>query len=237
MMMNRAVTGPFKLLQAQALAFEHCRLSTRFQAKNAPRTMDKSSKDHYIQAYLERQKAYVHSYTSEALELHQPLTTSHGTPTGVRHQDAKIPNFGFDTPVLLPRVTELVISPSTDRHHAKATQKARKAHDAGTSGKENKGSEHTSLNAIQYDSSKRKRKKGVIPSGSDDEHEARLSERRARKRVKRAIVKPDTIVTAHISPAPNERVNKKVPRKKGKKHSGIEGLALLHGLSATNVPS
>jgi hypothetical protein len=62
-----------------------------------------------------------------------------------------------------------------------------------------------------------------------------LSERRARKRVKRAIVKPDTNIVVHVSPASSERDNKKVPRKKGKKHSGIEGLALLHGLSATNV--
>ena len=62
-----------------------------------------------------------------------------------------------------------------------------------------------------------------------------LSERRERKRVKRAIVKPHTSITVHSSPASSERENKKVGRKKGKKHSGIAGLALLHGFSATNV--
>lgn len=128
--------------------------------------MDKSSKDHYIQAYLERQKFYVHSYTSEGLE--------HQSPTSVQHQDAKNPSFGFDTPVLLPRVTKPTVSPSNaDKLRpspAMATQRARKARDAGISGKENNGPERASLNAIQRDSSKRK--KAVILSCSDDEHEA-----------------------------------------------------------------
>jgi hypothetical protein len=50
-------------------------------------------------------------------------------------------------------------------------------------------------------------------------------------------VKPGTNIAVHFSPASNERENnlKKVPCKKGKKRSGMEGLALLHGLSATNV--
>jgi len=136
--------------------------------------MDKSSKDQYIQVYLERQKAYVHSYTSEGLEQ-RPLILSYGTPTGARHQDAKNPSFGFDTPVLLPRVSEPIVSPSADKRRsapAKATPKVRKALDAGTSGNERKSSQRASLNAIQCDSSKRKRKKDVIPSGSDDEREA-----------------------------------------------------------------
>ena len=211
--------------------------------------MDKSSKDQYIQAYLERQKSYIHSYVSEGLD-HRP-------PTSVSHQDPENPSYGFGTPVLLPRATKLIVSPSADKYRlspAKATQRARKALDAGTSGKENKGSERVSLDTIQ--SSKRKRKKAIILSCSDDEREREasesllmtlrihtpskrfrqgLSERRARKRVKRSIVKPDTNATAHVSSVSSERENKKVSRKKGKKRSGIDGLALLHGLSATNV--
>ncbi|KAG0709553.1 hypothetical protein DFH29DRAFT_2853 [Suillus ampliporus] len=204
--------------------------------------MDKSLKDDYIQAYLNRQKAYVHSYSSEGLELHRPSTTSGTparTPTRVRHEETKKLNFGFDTPILVPRVTEPIVS--TDKRvvglPAKATQRTRKtqkALDAETSGKENKGSVRASFGTTQRDISKRKRKKVEIRSGSDEEREARLSERRERKRVKRDIVKPDTNIAVHSSPA-SEREDRKVVHKKGKKHSGIAGLALLHGFSATNV--
>lgn len=137
--------------------------------------MDKSSKDQYIQVYLERQKAYIHSYTSEGLE-HRPLILTSGTPTGVRHQDTKNPSFGFDTPVLLPRVSEPIVSADKRRSvPAKATPRVRKALDARVLGRQKKSSGRASLNAVQCDSSKRKRKKDVVPPGSDDEHEASKS--------------------------------------------------------------
>ncbi|KAG1755778.1 hypothetical protein EDB19DRAFT_1662901 [Suillus lakei] len=209
--------------------------------------MDKSLKNDYIQAYLNRQKVYLHSYSSEGLELHRPPKTSNGTPTStltrVRHEETKRLNFGFDTPILVPRVAGPTVS--TDKRSvvglpAKATQRTRKTQkslDAETSRKENKGLVRAPLNTAQRDPSKRKRKKAEIPFGSDDEREARLSERRERKRVKRDIVKPDTNIAVHISPpGANEMEDKKkVARKKGKKQSGSAGLALLHGFSATNV--
>lgn len=121
---------------------------------------------------------------------------------------------------------------------AKATQKAQKnqkALDAETSMKENTGSVRAPLITAQRGPSKRKRKKAEVPLVFDEEREARLGERRERKRVKRGIVKPGTNTAVHISPPASERENKKVARKRGKNHSGTAGLALLHGFSATNV--
>jgi len=139
--------------------------------------MDKLSKDDYIRAYLERQKAYLHSYSSEGLELHQQSTISNATPKRARHEDTKKLSFGFDTPILLPRVTEPIIG--TDKRSglgfARATRRARntqKPHNAEILGKENKDSERVPLSALQRVPSKQKRKKGRILSESDEEREA-----------------------------------------------------------------
>ncbi|KAG1892549.1 hypothetical protein F4604DRAFT_36200 [Suillus subluteus] len=207
--------------------------------------MDKSLKNDYIQAYLDRQKVYAHSY-SEGIDLHRPSKISNGTPTRtptrMRYEETKRLKFGFDTPILVPRVTGSNAVGADKRSvvglPAKATQRARKtqkALDTEASIKENKGSVRAPLITAQRDPSKRKRKKAEVPFGSDEEHEARLSERRERKRVKRDIVKPDTNIALHISPPASEREDGKVARKRGKKHSGAAGLALLHGFSATNV--
>lgn len=48
-------------------------------------------------------------------------------------------------------------------------------------------------------------------------------------------MKPNINIAVHVSPSASEKEYKKVARKKGKKHSGTAGLALLHGFSATNV--
>ncbi|KAG2146753.1 hypothetical protein DEU56DRAFT_786235 [Suillus clintonianus] len=202
--------------------------------------MDKSLKNDYIQAYLDRQKVYVHSYSSEGIELHRPSKISNGTPTRARREETKELNFGFDTPILVPRVAKPIIS--TDKRSvaelsAKATQRTRKPRkvlDAETSAKETKGSVRAPLSTAQRDPSKRKRKKAEVPSDSDEERQARLNERRERKRVKRDIVKPDINIAVDSSPA-SKKEDKMVARKKGKKHSGSAGLALLHGFSATNV--
>ncbi|KAG1907279.1 uncharacterized protein F5891DRAFT_1000895 [Suillus fuscotomentosus] len=200
--------------------------------------MDKSSKNDFIQAYLDRQKVYVHSYSS----IDPPSKITNGTPTRARDEETKKLKFGFDTPILVPRVAGLNIL-STDKRSVvglptKATQKTRKTQKAlnvETSIKENKDSVRAPLITARRDSSKRKRKKAEVPFGSDEEREARLSERRERKRVKRDIVKPNTNIAVHVSPSASEKEYKKVARKKGKKHSGTAGLALLHGFSATNV--
>ncbi|KIK48630.1 hypothetical protein CY34DRAFT_576730 [Suillus luteus UH-Slu-Lm8-n1] len=201
--------------------------------------MDKSSKNDYIQAYLDRQKVYVCSYSSEGTDHHHPSKIYNArTPTRVQDKEAKKLKFGFDTPILAPRVTGPNVSTNKRSLPGKATQKARKnqkAIDAETSMKENTGSVPAPLIIAQRDPSKRKRKKADVPLGSDEEREARLDERRERKRVKRDIVKPGTNTTVHISPPASERGNKKVARKRGKNHSGTASLALLHGFSATNV--
>ncbi|KAG1770051.1 hypothetical protein EDD22DRAFT_116936 [Suillus occidentalis] len=198
--------------------------------------MDKSSKNDYIQAYLDRQKVYVCSYSSKGTDLHHlSKIYNAGTPTRVQDKEAKKLKFGFDTPILAPRVSGPNVSTDKRSLPAKATRKARKnqkALDGETSTKENSGAP---LITAQRDPSKRKRKKAEVPLGSDEEREARLGERRERKRVKRDIVKPGTNTAVHVSPPASERANKKVARKRGKNHSGTAGLALLHGFSATNV--
>ncbi|KAG2077498.1 hypothetical protein BDR04DRAFT_1088546 [Suillus decipiens] len=209
--------------------------------------MDKSSKNDYIQAYLDRQKVYVHSYSSEGINPHR--LSINETPTRTpRYEETKKLKFGFDTPILVPRTAKPNIV-GTDKLSvvglpAKAMQKARKTQKAPDSAdisiKENKGPVRAPLITAQRDNpSKRKRskKKAEVPFVSEEEHEARLSERRERKRVKRDIVKPDTNVAMHISSPASEGEdnNLKIARKAGKQRSGAAGLALLHGFSATNV--
>jgi hypothetical protein len=137
--------------------------------------MDKSSKNDYIQAYLDRQKVYVHAYSSEGTDLHHPSKISNETPTRVQDEEAKKLKFGFDTPILVPRVVVSTNKRSVVGLPAKATRKARKtqkALDAETSMKENTGSVRAPLIPTQRDSSKRKRKKVEVPLGSDEEREA-----------------------------------------------------------------
>lgn len=138
--------------------------------------MDKSSKNDYIQAYLDRQKVYVCSYSSEGTDLHHPSKIYNArTPTRVQDKEAKKLKFGFDTPILAPRVTGPNVSTNKRSLPGKAKQKARKnqkALDAETSMKENTGSVPVPLITAQRDPSKRKRKKAEVPLGSDEEREA-----------------------------------------------------------------
>lgn len=65
----------------------------------------------FVQQYVERQKAYLPTYTNKDL-----VNECHRTPS---RTDV---GFGFDTPVLRPRTTTLQVGPSTSRAH-KADQK------------------------------------------------------------------------------------------------------------------
>jgi hypothetical protein len=64
-----------------------------------------------------------------------------------------------------------------------------------------------------------------------------MTERRERKRVKRAIVQPDNPGSDHDDDCiiSQGKTTKKAKGRKGKKQALISGLALMHGFSATNI--
>ncbi|KIY51604.1 hypothetical protein FISHEDRAFT_70580 [Fistulina hepatica ATCC 64428] len=80
-------------------------------------------------------------------------------------------------------------------------------------------------------SSKKREREAVA---SDDEHQARLKERRERKRAKKTVVRPKHTQSDVSSDAERVSSKRNVKDKKSRR-SRIDGLALMHGFHATNV--
>ncbi|KAH0840013.1 hypothetical protein J3R83DRAFT_976 [Lanmaoa asiatica] len=179
--------------------------------------MDKQLDRHrFVQQYVERQKAYLPTYTTEQRVLNE----RHGTPP------SKLPRsdvFGFDTPVLRPRVP--VNKASESQPTLQAGPSKSRTHEA----KLGPPSPETQDPALgKKDKPKSKRKKASTPIDTDNERAARLADRRERKRKKRAIVNPPQKHDDDIVPT----AASKKGRAKAKKPAA---LALLYGFSATNV--
>ncbi|KAH7887813.1 hypothetical protein F5I97DRAFT_895874 [Phlebopus sp. FC_14] len=201
--------------------------------------MNKQEKARFIQNYIEQQKAYISAYSA------QDLVDAVETPSKQQRSRRNCDDaFGFDTPVLRPRVGRLVSS----KPEQKARSNGRANHDATASARKpavpDQGSEEHSANLEaksdkenQETTTKKKTttgsssSKAPSPPHSDDEREARLAERRERKRKRRAILEQDddSAATAKSHKGPKGK------NKKSKKASTPASLALLHGFSATNI--
>ncbi|KIJ70166.1 hypothetical protein HYDPIDRAFT_35592 [Hydnomerulius pinastri MD-312] len=216
--------------------------------------MDKREKDRFVQNYIQEQEAYLCVYSAEGLL--DICTSSVGTPSK-QLRSARDDEFGFGTPVLRPRVgktTSHQPSPNV-KPHRKPHQKEKRASrpsafhlqpsrhllpDEATCSERYVGSESGSDKENKQPTPKKvgrrkpKRKKTPSVTQTDDEHEARLADRRERKRKKRAIVNPPQRDEAEESSAEPSKTAKS-KGKKAKKIPTPAALALLHGFSATNI--
>ncbi|KAJ6509888.1 hypothetical protein C8R47DRAFT_1095732 [Mycena vitilis] len=177
--------------------------------------LPKLDKNHFISSYLQGQRAHAKSHAEEG----RSFSTSwdiHPTP---RKPSAALHNVGFATPILtarIPRPAEEQESKKENIPAAKKTHPTKKPND--NSDKAFKPS----------------KKRGADPV-SDEDHAARLTERRERKRIKRAIVQPKEATELDTASSNGNGKRKKGAKGKGKKAKVPSGFALMHGFSATNV--
>ncbi|KIK30613.1 hypothetical protein PISMIDRAFT_5985 [Pisolithus microcarpus 441] len=190
--------------------------------------MDGQEKENFIRNYVERQRAYLSAYCKD--DLH---------PSG---SPAKVPNsgaaLGFDTPVLQPRTLRSSGPPPPKLRDEQRLQCPRRVESlANRQLPRSSPSRAVASNADNVNEKRpagKKCSKKTRTPPSDREREARLAERRERKRRKREIVK---------SPGDGDdgcgRRSSK-PRKKCKTTPSNDTstpatFAILHGFSATNV--
>ncbi|KAJ7498993.1 hypothetical protein FB451DRAFT_1203845 [Mycena latifolia] len=193
-------------------------------------TLPKLDKNQFIHSYIQGQRAHAKSYAEEG----QTLASSwdiHSTPNKPSAAVSNGPhNVGFSTPILTARIPraseegpkkEMVPSKSVDNQSARANKTQPKP-------KAKKNPEKTIR--IQNSLSK-----NLDVDADSEDHAARLLERRERKRIKRAIVRPkDSSDPDPASPQDNAK-SKKQAKTKGKKTKNPAGFALMHGFTATNV--
>ncbi|KAG6378805.1 hypothetical protein JVT61DRAFT_13082 [Boletus reticuloceps] len=189
----------------------------------------RQGKHQFVQQYVERQKAYLPTYTTE-----HPWNERHvnGTPS----KPLRGGDFGFDTPVLRPRVPVKKTSQSKltqrmgqskSRTHATESGPPQSLSPPPAPGKV---TETQSPALSKRDKPRPKRKKASTPSDADNERAARLADRRERKRKKRAIVNPpqqEDDATPAAAPQKGRTSSQKAKKP--------AALALLYGFSATNV--
>ncbi|KAF8450434.1 hypothetical protein L210DRAFT_3499889 [Boletus edulis BED1] len=171
----------------------------------------RQDKRQFVQQYVERQKAYLPTYTTE-----HPWNERHvnGTPS----KPLRGGDFGFDTPVLRPRVPVKKTSQSKLTQRVGQSKSRTHATESGPpqslspSPAPGKVTETQSPALSKKDKPPPKRKKASTPSDADNERVARLADRRERKRKKRAIVNPpqqDDDAAPAAAPKKEERAARK----------------------------
>ncbi|KAI9574593.1 hypothetical protein HD554DRAFT_69645 [Boletus coccyginus] len=181
--------------------------------------MERQDKHRFVRQYVERQKAYVPTYTTDRLPNER-----HGTPSKPLRSD----EFGFDTPVLRSRVPVSKTSQPKLTLQLEAESKPRT--NETELPKQGPTTPWEAPSDRPKNKPKSKRKKALTPIETDDERAARLADRRERKRKKHAIVnRPQR----YDDDAPTEA--QKRGRTNGQKAKKPAALALLYGFSATSV--
>ncbi|KAH8999405.1 hypothetical protein EDB92DRAFT_962793 [Lactarius akahatsu] len=157
------------------------------------------------------------------------------------HRDQ--PSAGFETPVLQPRATKTQVEPrpkptSSPRPKASRSPKRDKRVKAVSvfvehvSPKQQKRQNDKSAEK-QLRASKSSRKRGHPRSDTDEEHVARLADRRERKREKREIMNPREKPRMTTRKERKDNATSGPTNKKKQKISA--GFALMHGFSSANV--
>ncbi|KAL4268844.1 hypothetical protein AB1N83_002033 [Pleurotus pulmonarius] len=199
-------------------------------------------KDRQLATYLRAQRANSKHYAAEGkavVSAWSPLATK-DTP-GQRNSrrspspQSEVSAVGFDTPVLKPRTKLRKKEPNRqDEKLEKQKKPDRSKTPKPPSEKEPMPKHKADAKSL---SKKLTAAKRAAISTTDDEHEARLTERRERKRTKRAIVKSPALSGAHEEEEPRKRSKEKETKakSKSKKEKTIPGFALMYGLNATNV--
>ncbi|KAG8218723.1 hypothetical protein J3R82DRAFT_4392 [Butyriboletus roseoflavus] len=182
--------------------------------------MDEQDRRRFVQQYVERQKAYLPTYTTEHL-----LNERHRTPTKPLRSD----EFGFDTPVLRPRVLENKAAQTQLTLQAGAGKSRTRGAEPGPLSNQGPGpppapppggapSAAQDTAPSKKDKSRLKRKKASTPIDSDNERAARLADRRERKRKKRAIVNPPQKDDDEVVPAAAPKIGRANGRESEEAH-------------------
>ncbi|KIK98748.1 hypothetical protein PAXRUDRAFT_823528 [Paxillus rubicundulus Ve08.2h10] len=212
--------------------------------------MDKRDKHRFVQDYVQQQQAYLSNYSADGL-----LNDGTGTPSK-QLCSTQIDEFGFDTPVLRPRMSKVAScaqptpQPKRSREQRRDTkpnaprEKRPALPDRAPPSERAASGDHDDSDRENQDPTTNKKDKGSRPkqkqtpsslhTNDELEHAARLADRRERKRKKRAIVNPPVDRDGETTSAKLSKA-KKPKGKKEQKASTPAALALLHGFSATNV--
>ncbi|KAH9045708.1 hypothetical protein EDB85DRAFT_1908035 [Lactarius pseudohatsudake] len=152
------------------------------------------------------------------------------------HRDQ--PSAGFETPVLQPRATKTQVEPrprptSPPRPKASRSPKRDKRVKAVSIFVEPVSPKRHKRQNEQLRAPKSSRKRGHPRSDTDEEHVARLADRRERKREKREIMNPREKPRTTTRKEREDNATSGPTNKKKQKISA--GFALMHGFSSANV--
>ncbi|KAJ7667948.1 hypothetical protein DFH06DRAFT_1294817 [Mycena polygramma] len=181
--------------------------------------LPKLDKNHFISSYLQGQRAHAKSHAEEG-RFFSTSWDIHPTP---RKPSPALHNVGFATPILTARIPRPAEEQESKKENISADKKTH------PNKKPNDNSDKASKPPKPVS-----KKRGADPL-SDEDHAARLTERRERKRIKRAIVQPKEVTEPDTASSNGNAKHKKGVKGKGKKPKVPSGFALMHGFSATNV--
>ncbi|KAF7433141.1 hypothetical protein PC9H_005090 [Pleurotus ostreatus] len=201
-------------------------------------------KNRQLATYLRAQRANSKHYAAEGKAVVSAWSPLAMEDTANKRNIPRSPSphpevsaVGFDTPVLKPRTKLRKKEPTSQGGKREKQQKPERPNiPESPLERERASKSKTDRKSLPKNSTTTKR---PAISTSDDEHEARLTERRERKRAKRAIVRspdhpPDE---AHEEEEPKNKSKRPKAKSKSKKEKAIPGFALMYGLNATNVGS
>ncbi|OBZ71963.1 hypothetical protein A0H81_08301 [Grifola frondosa] len=207
----------------------------------------KVDKDSLLQAYVLAQKANLSIYAAEGRTASASWDTQHATQTASA-QTVHRPTFGFDSPILRPRVPNSRTKDKSNAREAMVTEKSTggdrvttdtiEHKQAAKRSKQTPAAEKTQSTLVvgkgKIQISKRNQVRGTArkESSKKRQHVQDEDEERIGARTKRAIVEP------RAADDRNEEGSLSVGKNKGKKSKGLTmpaGLALMHGFSATNI--
>ncbi|KAJ6539273.1 hypothetical protein B0H19DRAFT_1178144 [Mycena capillaripes] len=188
--------------------------------------LPKLDKNHFITSYLQGQRAHAKSHAEEGRSLSSSWDAN-PTPRKPSAAATGSNNVGFATPILVARIPR-----PADEECSKKETKMTVTVEKKTQPKA-KPNDNNPQKAFKPQKSLSK-KRGADPQ-SDEDQAARLSERRERKRIKRAIVQPKEASEPDTVSSDGNDKQKKRTKAKGKKPKVPPGFALMHGFTATNV--
>ncbi|KAK7061657.1 hypothetical protein R3P38DRAFT_2830780 [Favolaschia claudopus] len=187
--------------------------------------LPKLDKSQFVQAYLQAQKVHAKFHAEQGATFIASWDTIHAHETTPQKPTSH--NIGFATPVLIAR------NPHPTTTNALANTEIKSADPCThTVQSKNRGDKTN-----QGDKSRKVvSNKREARSETDEDHAARLAERRERKRIKRAIVQPKPPNELDVvSSDDNDKPKKRAKAPKEKKLKVPAGFALMHGFAATNV--
>ncbi|KAH9050096.1 hypothetical protein EDB84DRAFT_1450946 [Lactarius hengduanensis] len=206
------------------------------------KSLDASDEKYRVEEFVASQARYAKVRVNEGWAVRASWGISTPEKEKMRlHRDQ--PSAGFETPVLQPRATKTQVEPRprpTSPPRPKASRSPRRDKRVKAvsvfvepvSPKRQKRQNDKSAEG-QLRAPKSSRKRGHPRSDTDEEHVARLADRRERKREKREIMNPREKPRTTTRKERKDNATSGTTNKKKQKISA--GFALMHGFSSANV--